>query len=180
MIFRIVNQQRSVNKSKSGLSESSLLASLNESYSTDGKKIPNINLLSLRSDTISTHKYISNKKNILLIYSELTCNICVDSLIENCNILADRYKNIKIWGIASANDLEYLRRYSRINQLKFPLFWDRKEVLISKLKIDMLPAILIIDESGTIINSFFITPQTRDFTPILMRDINKWCSSNKI
>jgi len=164
LLYKIVNQSsklthHSLNIDYNNSFISSLKSSWAASYFTNGQGFPNLYLKNLKDEKISLYDIIQGKKTLLLVYSEVTCNTCIDSLIFHCNSLVKQSNgNYKVVGIAFTNNINYLRRFDRINSLYFPMYWDSHQKLKDLLKIKKLPAILIINSKGIIVNSFFTEP----------------------
>lgn len=131
---------------------------LKESYLTNGRKISNIELMKLNGEAVQLSSYYGNENTLIFIYSEISCNICTDSLIVNCNKLVE-YNNItSILGIAYSRRKDYLNRFIRINNIKFPILWDYDNQFIKGNNLKLLPAVLIINKDGIVINSFYLNP----------------------
>lgn len=174
LVFQLNNAKQTINKHNDDSTLTALKLSLKESYATNGKKIPSIKLLNLRHETIKLQTYLAQRKNVLLIYSEVSCNSCTDSLIKNCNKLVNLSNDFQIFAVANSKSIDYLRRFYRINKLKFPLLWDKDNALVKELKINLLPAILMINETGIIVNSFYISPKISELNLIFMEATSKW------
>ena len=72
---------------------STLKASLYDSYMTNGKKIPvNINFTNLVDNEIDIKTVLENKRSIILVYSDIACNACIDSLLAGCKSLKKQVK----------------------------------------------------------------------------------------
>lgn len=173
-VFRFCNTKGTINSDNLNKTLMSMEFSLKDSYTTNGEKIPSVNLLDLQQKDIDLQTYLGKKKSVLLIYSEVSCNSCVDSLIANCNRLVNRNDKYQVLAVAYSRNIEYLRRFVRINSLKFPLFWDKDNLLFRRLEIRNLPVILLVSESGIIVNSFYITPQIQELNPFIMEASSKW------
>lgn len=151
---------------------SPLLLSLRTSYLINGKKLPKLSLTNYKGkDTIIS---CVGKKTIILLYSELSCNSCVDSLLKSCEILYQHKKGNAVFGIVQSSNIGYVRRFARINNLIFTLYWDQKKYFTNSFKILSLPTILLVDENGIIINSFAINPSVRALTPIFIESALEW------
>lgn len=174
LFYQWNNAKQTINKHNDYSTLTALKLSLKESYATNGKKIPSIKLLNLRHETINLQTYLAQRKNVLLIYSEVSCNSCTDSLIKNCNKLVNQSNDFQIFAVANSKSIDYLRRFYRINKLKFPLLWDKDNILVKELKINLLPAILMINETGIIVNSFYISPKISELNLIFMEATSKW------
>ncbi|MFZ2323361.1 MAG: redoxin domain-containing protein [Ignavibacteriaceae bacterium] len=182
LIFNLVRLRTTLltkNEHNSLIKLEPLEIALYDSYKTNGKKLPEINLTNLNNEIISLKNFISNKKTIILVHSEITCNSCLDSLMYGCNdLLSKSNETTQILGIAYSNSIEYLRRFARINNVKFPLLWDKNKEFIKQLSLSALPTILIINEEGRIINSFFINPSIDDLNPTFFKAASEFFNKN--
>ena len=103
------------------LSSIAVQTSLEETYKINGKIFPKIELTNIFNKEKDLSDFIIGKKTLMLIYSDVSCNICLDSLVLNCNKIYSNFNNII--GITYSKRKNYLRRFARINEIKFPLFW---------------------------------------------------------
>lgn len=141
-----------------------------EAILLNGEKIPELELQTLAEKKIELSEFIRNRKSVLIIYSEVSCNSCLDSLLSYSRILASYAEdNYSIVCTAYSKDLNYVRRFVRINNLNFPLLWDSDGSLIQKLNIHFTPAVLLLDRNGRIINSFFSNPETRHLNSLFFQ-----------
>ncbi|KAF0147328.1 MAG: hypothetical protein FD143_3081 [Ignavibacteria bacterium] len=100
---------------------------------------------------------------MIFVYTDISCNACTDSLIENCNLLVNKSKGKNtIIGIAYSKDLNYLRRFTRINKIQFPFLLDDSAKFIKNIPLKTLPVILMVDENHLITNSYYINPQVKE------------------
>lgn len=148
---------------------------LYDSYITNGKSIPEIKLQNVMKENVDIKNLIKNKKTIIIVYSEVSCNSCTDSLINGCNKLFDKSNDsVQVFGVAYTDNIEYLRRFVRINEIKFPFLWDEEKLFIEQLKLNALPVVLMANKNGEIINSFFINPSIHDLNPTFFKVANKF------
>ncbi len=157
----------------SSASLTSLLISLQNSYLINGRRVPRLFLTNLEGrDTTVTFK---NRKTILLVYSEISCNQCVDTLLTSCNRLVGAKKdNEMVIGLAQSSNIDYVRRFARIENLKFPLLWDKQDTLIEPLRDANLPALLMVDKDGIVVNSLIFNHAVAELNPLYIRAAIKW------
>lgn len=133
------------------------------SFLTNGKLIQDINLRDLRGKIVNLKNFLGNKRSLLIFYSEVSCNTCVDSLIEGCNLLVNKSRDKNtILGIAYSKDINYLRRFTRINNIQFPFLFVDDAKVVKSIHLKTLPVILMIDENHVIINSYYINPSIKE------------------
>lgn len=133
------------------------------SFLTNGKSIVDLDLKDLRGEIIKLKNFIGNKKSLILVYTDVSCNACIDSLIENCNLLINKSKGKNtIIGIAYSKDLNYLRRFTRINKIQFSFLLDDSSKFVKSIPLKTLPVILMVDENHLIINSYYINIKVKD------------------
>lgn len=135
--------------------------SLTHSYYANGKSIPDIELTDINGKINSMFHLMNKRKSIIILYSEVTCNVCTDSLFDRCNLLKSENADFNFYAIAYSKDINFLRRFARINKIKFPILKDINNDFANKLDISALPAVLLVDENGIIRNSFFINPNIK-------------------
>lgn len=145
---------------------------LKESLKINGHTLQDINLVNINTGKKeSILKELNNDKALVLLYSDLTCNICTDSLVQNCKQFST--KGMKVIGIAHSYDLHYLQRFAKINNINFTMYYDEEKALVNAMGINLLPSVLLINEEKEILNSIFVTPQTKNYTKIFFNNIEK-------
>lgn len=156
----IILKYMSISSTKNYQAETGLVIhSLINSININGKLLPEITVKSLRNESINLKNEIKKEKTILFLFSEIGCNLCIDSLIVTCNRIFETLdKKDQIIGIGYSNNLDYLLRFTRINKIKFPMFWDKEREFAKKMNIKSLPAILVLADNRRVVNSFFINP----------------------
>jgi len=137
--------------------------SFSQSLLINSKSIPDVSVINLKNERLNLLDVIKHKKSIIIMHSELSCNACVDSLMTGCNSIAFQHSNIKVMGITSSKKLSYVRKFARINNLGFPLFWDQDKIILKSFNFKILPTILLVDEKGIIVQSFNIFPEIKEY-----------------
>ena len=115
-----------------------LLHHLKDAYATNGKTIPNVMLKPLKTEAVSLSELIDNRKALILIFDDFSCDICLDILFLELNKYASKVNsNTTVIGIAQAKSIHYLNQFVRVKKTQFPLYWDSGRVLNKKLAIHL-------------------------------------------
>ena len=155
-------------------------APLKQSLIINGKRLSDFQLKNMSLKDVKLSNYIKQEKCVLFVYSNIGCNSCTDSLIKFCNKLSENpSKNYQVIGVAYAYEIEYIRRFARINKLRFPFLFDKNKMVASSLNIELLPAILIINEKGEIISSFFPNNYNKELNSIFFNSVTKYLAPPK-
>jgi len=115
----------------------------------------------------SSQENLINKDNrpmVLLTFSEMGCNACLDDQTNFVNELYQVYGPGSVACIVYADNKRYVRNYIRINQVKFPVFFDKDGTFFEENQITDTPLLLIIDGSRKILYSHFPIPGHLQFS----------------
>ncbi|PKL79270.1 MAG: hypothetical protein CVV25_08485 [Ignavibacteriae bacterium HGW-Ignavibacteriae-4] len=149
--------------------------SLFESYLQNMESIPNTILRNIDNEIMQSETIMLGYKSILLIYSDGSCNICLDSLIFGCNkLFQDLSSNSKVIGIGYSQSIESIKKFKNVKNISFPVYFDYQNNFIQKCKLKTLPVVLMVDKKMRIINSFFINPQNKKYNDIFFKAATKY------
>jgi hypothetical protein len=95
---------------------------------------------------------------LLLIFSELGCNVCQDEETRFAIKVAEEYGKDYVKAIIHADTPRYARNYIRMNQVNFPVFFCGNETFLNLNEIKNTPMILLVDKSNKVISSHFPIP----------------------
>lgn len=101
---------------------------------------------------------INKHPRLLLIFSELACNVCQDEETRFGVGIADQYGKNYVMAVVHATNKRYVRNYIRMNQVNFPVYFSPDESFMEKNLIKNTPMILLIDEENKVIASLFPIP----------------------
>jgi len=137
---------------------------LNETLLVNGRTFLGENLYTLNNKKKNINDIFGNQNILVFIHSNISCNVCVDSLVTKLNSIAvnNNFKD-KLIGIVNSNDINYVRRFARINKLRFQIYWDKNSTITGLNKINLLPVVLMINKNKVVVSSYFINPLLRKF-----------------
>lgn len=96
----------------------------------------------------------SREKKIVFRYSELNCNICIDSAFARFSAFADRIGDSSAVILVESISLDYLSKLIRLNQIKlqniFSIVGKSEPAWVSEH-----PFLFVLDASGKICDVFF-------------------------
>lgn len=110
-------------------------------------------LFNMFGEKINLHEVVNGNK-LILNFSELNCNTCVDEQIEYINEYADLIGVSNVLIFVTCNDYSLVRKLKKMNNLKFELF-NLGDSLSNVIRDIGFPYFFVIDESMRI-NSIFI------------------------
>ena len=175
----LVNINNLKSDNSKNISVNSYQRTLYESYLTNGKSIPNLTFKNLLNEKQNLKTILGDCKSLLLIYSDVSCNPCVDSLITGCNQLAEKSKDkYKVVGISHSQNMNYLRRFARINETKFPFLLDETGSMMKMLYLRALPVVFMLDKNHVIVNSFFIDPNVKEINSTFFNAASVFLNGN--
>lgn len=110
-------------------------------------------LFNMFGEKINLYEVVNGNK-LILKFSELNCNTCVDEQIEYINEYADLIGVSNVLIFVTCNDYSLVRKLKKMNNLKFELF-NLGDSLSNVIRDIGFPYFFVIDESMRI-NSIFI------------------------
>ncbi len=151
----------------------SIKISMRESYNINGKMIPNLEIPDLTGKSNKLLSLINNKMTLIVLYSDISCNVCVDELFTNCSLLNKKYKNLNIIVIASTRNKANLLKFKKINKINNIILDDNKYEFKNSLAIISIPTMILVKPNGTITNSFFINPNIKFLSKTFFNYVEK-------
>lgn len=89
-------------------------------------EIPNIShkieLSNESGDRFSLNRLISNDKKLVFRYSELGCNVCVDSQLVFINKFIQKYGSDRFIMIANYSNLRNLNNFKKLNSIDYEIY----------------------------------------------------------
>lgn len=97
---------------------------------------------------------------LILVFSELSCNVCQDKETEFAITIASNFGQDYVMAIVHAVKKRYVQNYTRLNQVNFPVYCcdDRDRSFFKVNKIINTPILLIIDRNNRIIAAHIPIP----------------------
>lgn len=102
-----------------------------------------------------------DQPKLLLIFSELSCNVCMDDETQFGNHMAELLGPNQVIAVVQSNNKRFCVNYVRMNQTKFPVYFDKDGAFIRANKIHHTPLLLAVSPPSEITYSHQpITGQT--------------------
>lgn len=89
---------------------------------------------------------------LVFYYNEHSCNVCIDESLATCRELIPEQW---ITGIGYTENRKTLIRFLRINNIRFPFFFDPDQQFPKQIQLPAAPAFLLVDENGIIVDALF-------------------------
>lgn len=139
--------------------ENALIKSLTISMRHLGKKLSWSNVRQLYPETSPTGAIYENPR-LVLVFSELSCNVCQDKETQFAVNIAEDFGKEFVVAIIHASSKRYIQSYIRLNQVSFPVFYcdDSDKTFFEKNKIVSTPMLFVIDKANRIIASHIPIP----------------------
>lgn len=103
------------------------------------------------------------ERNLLLVFSDTSCDVCQDRETQFANELAAKVGTDRIKAIIHASDRRYAAAYARINSVKFPVYFDAGREFALANQITTTPLLLLTDDQGRVIAAEAPVPGLDDF-----------------
>jgi thioredoxin-related protein len=101
---------------------------------------------------------IPKKPKLVLIFSELGCNVCQDDETKFAVDFNERCNENFVYAVVHANNMRYVRNYIRLNRVNFPVYFCQDDAFFNDNNITNTPMIFIVDDKDRIIASHFPLP----------------------
>jgi len=112
-----------------------------------GVEAPEFSLKDLDGNPVSLAQL--SGKVVLLVHFNTYCHTCRQE-VPKINSIVQKYKNLKVFGIAIANDPEEVQEFKKTFKPVYDLVPDPQKELYTKYAVRTVPLIDIIDRTGTI------------------------------
>ena len=109
---------------------------------------------------------INCKKRLILRYSELNCQVCIDSLIQTLKCSPDLLNSVIV--ISNYSQTRDLLSFLQINQVPFPVY-NLKELQLTKIDNYELPYFIQTDTCTRLFNAFIPDKTLPAFTRIYIQ-----------
>jgi hypothetical protein len=95
---------------------------------------------------------------LLMVFSELSCNVCRDEETQFGASIANEYGQDYVMAVVFATQRQYVANYVRLNQINFPVFLCADETFFKENGIQNTPMIFVLDEENRVIASHYPLP----------------------
>lgn len=119
--------------------------------------------------THTTTPPVPKHPRLLLVFSELSCNVCQDAETQFGISIANDYGQDYVTAIIYATQRRYVSSYVRMNQVNFPVFFCKNDSFFKLNHIQNTPMIFIIDQENRIIASHFPLPGHLEYSEPIHR-----------
>lgn len=106
---------------------------------------------------------------LLLVFSELSCNVCQDEETRFGVSIANEYGPEFVMAVVYATNRQYVGSYVRLNQINFPVFYCQDESFMKENGIKNTPMIFVLDEENRVIASNFPLPGHLEYSEPIHR-----------
>ena len=103
---------------------------------------------------------VISDNTLILRYSEMHCEVCVDSIVKRLNVYKDSIGLQNIVLLTTSQNFGYMRRFKKINRIPFGIY-NIDEALDSVLVDIGMPYLFVYSTLSKRINNMFI-PQKED------------------
>ena len=98
---------------------------------------------------------VISDNTLILRYSEMNCDVCVDSIIKRLNVYKDSIGLSNIVLLTTSRNLGYTRRFKKINKISFGIY-NMGKVLDSILVDIGMPYLFVYSSNNDRINNVFV------------------------
>lgn len=139
--------------------------------SYNGKLIPfDSKVLDEDNSTILLRNII-DRYSLVLRFSDLHCNVCIDTIVNSLIKMSNDTKNINIILLVTSTDYRYISQFKKRHQIKFPVYRLPEELDNFFTDIDV-PYFFVIEKFSMRINSTFVPlKENMDLTDIYFSNI---------
>jgi hypothetical protein len=122
-----------------------------------GKTIELVNINKIFPKTPVEVK-VSRHPILLLVFSELSCNVCQDEETRFGVSIASEYGKEYVMAVVHATNRRYVQNYIRMNQVNFPVYYCEDETFLRENGIYNTPMIFIMDKENRVVAANFPIP----------------------
>ena len=101
---------------------------------------------------------------VLLVFSELSCNVCQDEESQFANELIGLLGEGRVRSVIHSRNRRYAAQYIRLNQVKFPVYHISDDGFLLKNDIQDTPLVLFVDENGFVVFAHSPIPGYPEFS----------------
>ena len=97
--------------------------------------------------------------SLVLFFSELSCNTCLDSETQFVNSLAEVTGGDGVRIVAHANSQRYVRNYARLNAVEATLYFDEDNRFGELNEVQETPMLFLLNDRGEIVSAHYPLPE---------------------
>ncbi len=98
---------------------------------------------------------VMSDNTLVLRYSEMHCDVCIDSIVSKLNVYKDSIGLDNIVLLTSSKNLSYIRKFRKINNIRFNVYKIDEAAESILLDIDM-PYLFIYSSANKRVNNMFV------------------------
>lgn len=95
---------------------------------------------------------------LLLVFSELSCNVCQDEESAFGNEVALALGPAFVRAVIHGNREKYVRDYLRLNRVEYTVFFDKNKQFMENNDIEATPLVLLVNENDEILFAHYPIP----------------------
>lgn len=116
-------------------------------------------------------KQLAKQPRLLLVFSELSCNVCQDAETRFGVSIASDYGKESVMAVVHATNRRYVSNYIRLNQVNFTVYFDENETFLKQNSIKNTPMIFVIDSDNKVISANYPIPGHLEYS----EPMHKFC-----
>ena len=97
--------------------------------------------------------------SVVLYFSELSCNSCLDSETQFINSLVEVTGGDGVRVVAHATNPRYVRNYARLNAVKAPLYFDPDDSFGDLNGVAETPMLFLLNDRGEVVSAHYPLPE---------------------
>jgi hypothetical protein len=151
-----IEKNREINHSKEE-TEKAVINAQTASITHLGKTIELVHMEKIFPKN-ATEEKTANHPRLMLIFSELSCNVCQDEETRFAVSIASEYGMKYVLAVVHATNRRYVQNYIRLNQINFPVYYSKDELFLKLNGIKNTPMIFVIDDKNQVIAANYPIP----------------------
>lgn len=106
----------------------------------------------------------AGRPRLLLVFSELGCNVCQDDETAFAVNIAKEFGRELVFAVVYATNRRYVQNYIRMNRVNFPVYFCEDESFLKSNNIINTPMVFVLDKSNRVIASHFPIPGQKEYS----------------
>ncbi|MEM7587908.1 MAG: hypothetical protein AAF560_31255 [Acidobacteriota bacterium] len=102
--------------------------------------------------------------SVVLYFSELSCNTCLDSETQFINSLVDVTGGDGVRIVAHATNPRYVRNYARLNAVQSLLYFDEDNRFGELNKVTETPMVFLLNDRGEVVSAHYPLPENPEWS----------------
>ncbi len=112
--------------------------------------------------SFSGHSFAGH--SVVLYFSELSCNTCLDSETQFINSLVEVTGGDGVRIVAHATNPRYVRNYARLNAVQSPLYFDEDNRFGELNKVTETPMLFLLNDRGEVVSAHYPLPENPEWS----------------